>query len=419
MRAVLSPRLLAVGLVSVALGAVLSGCGKSSQAGAHERGPEGTIPPAGAASAVGVATRNTTRLGGADPVSDAAAVARAVYPGLTTATRPQVVVLVNKQDWSASLAASVLAGMPLGAPLLYSEGNTLPAASLQALRALRPLGAATLGGAQVIRIGTEAAVPEGLRTYDVPSTGGPASVAVAVQRLLVLAHGGTQGSVIVLSADAALALQMPAAGLSAESGAPILMLGAAGVPAATATLLKSLHRPAIYVIDPADVAKGVLAALSRFGHVTTIPDGAASGAPGAPVANANAVARFTNGTFGWGVKEPGHGLVFASAARPYDAPACALLSATGDYAPLLLLESSAGVPAALAGYLSDIQPAYGSAPQYQPVHGTYNHGWLIGDERAISLGTQAEIDSMLEITPRHLTAEEEQPASSSEQPSSE
>ena len=78
-----------------------------------------------------------------------------------------------------------------------------------------------------------------------------------------------------------------------------------------------------------------------------------------------------------------------------------------------------GVPSALAGYLSDIQPAYGTAPQYQPVHGAYNHGWLIGDERAISLRTQAEIDSMLEITPRHLTAEEEQPVSGSEQPSTE
>ena len=62
--------------------------------------------------AVSVATRNTTRLGGADAVDDAAAVARAVYPGLTAATRPLVVVLVNEHDWSAALAASVLASAP-------------------------------------------------------------------------------------------------------------------------------------------------------------------------------------------------------------------------------------------------------------------------------------------------------------------
>ena len=76
--------------------------------------------------AVGVATRNTTRLGGADPASDAAAVARAVYPGLTTATRPQAVVLVDEHDWAASLTASVLASAPLGAPLLYADGSALP-----------------------------------------------------------------------------------------------------------------------------------------------------------------------------------------------------------------------------------------------------------------------------------------------------
>ena len=50
--------------------------------------------------------------------------------------------------------------------------------------------------------------------------------------------------------------------------------------------------------------------------------------------------------------------MFANASRPLDAPAAALLSATGDYGPLLLLEGAYGVPAALARYLCDIQPAY-------------------------------------------------------------
>ena len=414
MRAVPLHRPLAAGLVLLVLlvlAAALTGCGKSAP---RETGPEGTIPPAGTASAVGVATANTTRLGGAGPVSDAAAVARAVYPGLTTATRPQAVVLVDKHDWAASLAASVLASAPLGAPLLYSEGDKLPTASLDALRALDPRGAPALGGAQVIRIGTQAAVPEALRTRDLPAASDPASAATAVERLSALARGGAHGPVIVVPADAPPALQMPAAGLSAESGAPILMVGAGSVSAATADALSGLHRPAIYVIDPAGAGSRALAELASFGHVTPISGGATPAAVADPVENANAVARFTDGTFGWGVKEPGHGLTFANAGRPFDAPASALLSASGDYAPLLLLEGPTGVPSALAQYLSDIQPAYGSAPQYQPVHGTYNHGWLIGDERAISLRTQAEIDSMLEITPRHLAAEEESSAPTTE-----
>jgi hypothetical protein len=60
----------------------------------------------------------------------------------------------------------------------------------------------------------------------------------------------------------------------------------------------------------------------------------------------------------------------------------------------------------LGAYLADIQPAYTSAPAFQPVHGVYNHGWLIGDERAISAVTQAEIDTLLEISPRATATEE-------------
>ncbi len=185
------------------------------------------------------------------------------------------------------------------------------------------------------------------------------------------------------------------------------MSAAGAVPPATAAALRALHRPSIYVIDPATVGARTLAALAHFGHVTPIVSGSAAAAPDNAVQNANAVARFTDGTFGWGVKEPGHGLVFANAERPFDAPAGAPLSATGDYAPLLLLEGPQGVPPPLAGYLSDIQPAYGSAPQFQAVRGAYNHGWLIGDARAISLLTQAEIDALLEISPRHVSSEEE------------
>ena len=58
------------------------------------------------------------------------------------------------------------------------------------------------------------------------------------------------------------------------------------------------------------------------------------------------------------------------------------------------------LPPPLADYLSNIQPGYTSAPQFLPVRGVYNHGWLVGDEDAISSVTQAEIDALLEISPR-------------------
>jgi hypothetical protein len=135
-----------------------------------------------------------------------------------------------------------------------------------------------------------------------------------------------------------------------------------------------------------------------------------TGEAAGPTANSIAVARYSDGSFGWGVREPGHGLAFANAGRPLDGPASALLSATGDYAPMLVLESASGIPPELAAYLGDIQPAYTSAPQFGPVRGVYNHGWLIGGEASISAVTQAELDSLLEISLRRQPPAEEQAA---------
>jgi hypothetical protein len=255
----------------------------------------------------------------------------------------------------------------------------------------------------VIELGTTAALPGGLRSRTVTVPADEAAAAVAVERLLEAAHGARPRRVIVVASDAPRALQMPAAGLAAESGAPILFTRSSGLPATTGAVLARLRRPSIYLVGSGGIATGALRELARFGPVTPVAE---TSAAAAPVENAIAVARFTDGAFGWGVKEPGHGLVFANAGRPLDAPAAAPLSASGQYGPLLLLDSAHAVPPALATYLSDIQPAYGHAPQYQPVHGAYNHGWLIGDEGAISAATQAELDAMLEIVPAKASSEE-------------
>lgn len=400
----LSPRALIALLLLGVLG--LYGCGKGQPGQLSGGGPTGKLAPVAAEGAVSVTTRNTTRLGGADAADDAAAVSRAVYPGLTPATRPQVVVLVNDRDWLAALAASALSSSPTSAPILFSDGDTLSALTRETLEAMHPLGAPTLGGAQVLRIDTSATVPHGLLTQSIDATV-PSSAAADVERLMsTLDHGSSPNQAIVLAATAAPALQMPAAGLAAESGAPILFVTPTRVSAPTASVLSTLHRPTIYAIDPATIGARTLHELRHYGTVRPVTSTHLPTAGDVAVQNAIEVARFTDGTFGWGVKEPGHGLVFANEGRPLDAPAAALLSATGDYGPLLLLSTATQVPPALVNYLSDIQPAYTSAPQFQPVRGVYNRGWLIGDGQALSAKSQAEIDSILEISPRTQNSEE-------------
>jgi putative cell wall-binding protein len=387
---------LRVAAVAIALCTILAGCGKSlPQTSAGGAGAASALSAQGAAS---VSTANTTRLGGASPVEDAAAVAVAAHPGLTPATRPPAVVVVSESDWPAALAASVLAGAPLHAPLLYSEGTTLPAISAEALRRIDPTGLPALGvppggrsigPAPVVRVG-DTATPPGYPTR-VVKAGSPAALAVAVERLASELRGHAPRQVIVVAADGPPAFAMGAAGLAAESGSPILYVDHLRIPRATSAELARLGRPSIYVVGPsAVVSEGVERQLEAFGHVTRI-------AGATPQSNAIALARFTNGSFGWGVVEPGHGFVFASAARPLDGPAAAPLAAGGDYAPLLLVEGPDRIGSALGGYLGDLQPG---SPPSGPVHGVYNHGWLIGDESAISATTQARLDAVLGISSR-------------------
>jgi hypothetical protein len=320
-------------------------------------------------------------------------------------------VLVDEHDWPSALAASALASAPLGAPILYADGDSLPDATVRALHAMHPIGATALGGAQVVRISTSAALPDGLRARSIARGVEPAVTAAAVQKLLATVRGGSPHQAIVVASDAPPALQMPAAALSAESGAPILLVRRNGVPAATSAALRALHRPAIYVVAPTTLGKAAYSALARLGSVTHVTGTAGGGEATSadesadPVENAISVSRFSHGSFGWGIHEAGHGLVFANVSRPLDAPAAAPLAAHGDYGPLLLLANSASVPGALTRYLSNIEPGYTAA--VPPVREVYNHGWLIGDERAISALAQAELDTVLEIAPRQPSAAEE------------
>ena len=182
---------------------------------------------------------------------------------------------------------------------------------------------------------------------------------------------------------------MPAAGWAAKSGHPVLWALRDSLPEETRTAIERHRRPRLYVLGPQQaISDRVLRQLDRLGETTRVegPD---------PVANALAFARFADGRFGWNVVDPGHGLVFANAARTLDAAAAAPLSGSGKYGPLLLVDEAGRLPGQLQEYLLDIQPGY----DQDPVRGVYNHGWLMGDESAISADVQSRIDALLEIQP--------------------
>ena len=387
LRRVTRPRV----LVALLLAALLCACGDSGDV--DKPGPKVGVKgeEAEAAKDLGFpafATKNTTRVGGADPVANAAAVARAVFPGVEPGTRPKAVALVDSGDWRAGIAAAALAAPPISAPVLLASDDELPAASKDALAALAPTGSREAADAQVIRVG-DVPEPEGLKSTDV--TGKDAfELAAALDRTLSAARGRTSDRVLVVPSERA-ELAMPAAGWAAKSGDPVLFTERARLPAATKAAIERHEQPKIYVLGGNDVvSETVERALRRLGAVKRI-----EARPADAVSTSIAFARYIDGSFGWGVVDPGHGLVFVNAKRPLDAAAAAPLSASGTYGPVLVHVGGPRLARPLESYLLDIQPGY----RRDPVRGVYNHGWIIGDEKAMPVSVQSRIDALLEITP--------------------
>jgi hypothetical protein len=333
-----------------------------------------------------LATKNTTRVGGEDPVADAAGVASAVYPARSPGTRPKVVSIVNKDDWRSAIAASVLMAAPLRAPALFSTKDDVPEATRNALASLSPLGSPLTKGAKALRIG-DVAPPGGLTTTPI-SGGDPFLLADSIDRFATKLQGQPSPSVVVASGDDPK-FAMPAAAWAAKSGDPVLFVHKDELPAPTVTAIKRHERPGIYVLGPSSaISDKVVQELGKLGEARRI-------AGNTPVDNAIAFARFSDSDFGWGVRDPGHGLVFANLDRVQDAAASAALAGSGKYGPLLLLDSSKKLPPTVENYLLDIEPGY----RFDPVRGVYNHAWLMGDESAISVDLQARIDELMEIVP--------------------
>jgi hypothetical protein len=333
------------------------------------------------------ATKNTTRVAGADPVANAAGAARAIYPARTDESSPRAVVIVEQDDWRSAISAAQLMARPLRAPVLFSEGGELPAASSEALEELAPSGAEEAGDAQVIRIG-DAAEPENRDVTDVEGSSSTA-LAQAIDRLQIEAAGDPTDAVLVAPADSP-DFAMPAAAWAAKSGQPVLWTTKGSLPPETRDAIRAHKRPRIYVLGPEDViAESVVRELERLGPTRRV-----SGPN--PVNNAIAFARFNDdGRFGWNVVDPGHGLVFANVGQTLDAVAGAAFGGAGQYGPLLLVTEAGTLPNEVQEYLLDIQPGYDE----DPVRGVYNHGWLMGDESAISADVQSRIDALLEIQP--------------------
>lgn len=369
----LTPFLLA-GLVLIAVvfivAAVIGGTGGSKD-DAGSTAPAPVLPSGGdsssedsAASAESLgypafATNNTTRIGGSDPASTAAAVALAVFPSTTPSQRPKAVTLVPEDDWAGAIAASVLMAEPVRAPVLISGSEV----TSEALESLDPEQTRSVGGG--------------------PAAEQAAEIASLRDRLF-----GSPPSHIVVAPSSRPEIAMPAAAWAARSGDPVLFAGVDDLPAATATALRRHTKVPVYVLGPSSaISSDVLRGIGKISKQVKRVSGED------PVANAIAFARYGDGDFGWSINDPGHGFVLARSGSPVFAAAAAALSGSGTWGPLLLTDSATKLPAELRNYFLDVKPGYTD----NPTRAFYNHVWVIGDQEAIDVNQQAEVNELAEL----------------------
>jgi hypothetical protein len=340
------------------------------------------------------ATKNTTRVAGADPIADVAGVAGAVWPATSDTTRPKAVVLVEKDNWQGGVAASVFAGNPIGAPVLLSDDDELPAVSADTLDRLDPRGSDLTKDAEVIRIGSRPPEPDGRKTTTIDGKD-VYELAAEIDRFHSVATGEPSDDVIVASGERA-EYAMPAAAMAARSGDAVLLASGDDLPAPSVEGLKRHEKPDVFILGPETVigaeVERKLRPLARRVQRIEGPT---------PVQNAIEFARFQSGSFGWGAEVPGQNFTVASTSRPLDAVGAASLATNGVFAPLLLTDDAETLPRSLESYLLDVQPGFETDPRLS----VFNHVWILGDEDTISVEQQGRIDEITALIPVEISGD--------------
>jgi len=268
--------------------------------------------------------------------------------------------------------------------VLIGGADGLATETADALAKLNPQGGGP-GDAAIYRVG-DVTAPSGYRSEHLGG-GSAAEIANAIDELRARLAGAEPQHILVASSEEP-AYAMPAASWAARSGDPVLFSGREEVPEATLAALERHRGTPIYVLGPPSVISEE--AVRQLERVS--PGVQRVGADG-PVANSIEFARFSDGSFGWNLTLPGHGMVVANAERPLDAAAAASLSASGKWGPLLVVEAAGTLPPELRSFMLDIKPGY----ETDPTAAVYNHVWILGDSSAVGGAVQAEIDELAEL----------------------
>ncbi len=218
------------------------GGGKRADRPPARRRPTSAIPA--------FATKNTTRIGGADPAANAAARGARGVPlhRALAAPRRGDPGRRGRLGRRRSPAAVLMAAPGAGADPRLRRRSRCPRRASKRSRALDPAGSRATGGAAVLR-DRRRRRPGGPERDARRAGAGPAASAAAVARLRDRLFGSPPKHVVDRPGEGP-AFAMPAAAWAARSGDPVLFAEPDRLPGATATALRRYRELPVFVLGP-------------------------------------------------------------------------------------------------------------------------------------------------------------------------
>ncbi|MFC4735163.1 cell wall-binding repeat-containing protein [Bacillus daqingensis] len=332
-------------------------------------------------------TKNVTRLDASSIEEMTVTAAQTIWPATHEANQPGAVILADAAEWQHALAALTLVHHPNDGPLLLMEDG-LTEELISEIERLNPLG--NEEGIEVLAAAEltseEEELLEGFEVHSIYEED-PAEFAGEVENQYAETIGELPESVIIGSMEEEHQASSLLAGSWIAHMDESLLYVNEEIPEATAEALEAREGEAnIYLLGNEEaISEEIAEELQEYGNVERVEGET-------PVELSIAFASYQDDNFGWGIDEPGHGLVFASPEESGMVLPGLPLAHLGKHAPLIWVEEDE-LEQAHADYLAQLKPSF----EEVPMEGPYNHAYILGNEDTISYQNQGIIDQKLEI----------------------
>ncbi|MBE6067809.1 MAG: cell wall-binding repeat-containing protein [Clostridium lundense] len=329
-------------------------------------------------------TLNTTRVCGTTPVDAAVGVSKIGF----THMKPNVVILVNKNEVFDAIAAAPLVHMPINASILFTDGNRLSKETLIEINRLCPKGYKGIHVILVGNVSNNVAIElnhYGLRTYRIS---GRNSYETACKIPSIRKHFE---NILIISGEN-FSEGIVSSYWAAHHGDPILYVKKDSIPHCTIESIKGMHDINVYIVGSTKtISKAVEEDLGKLDNIKNL--NRIDGENPYEIAVNFAKYKDPKTKFGWGRNYvDGHAFTFGTLSHPMHTLAGILFAHMGKHTPLLLIGNNA-VPPVVEKYIKSIKPI---PPKDMP-RPPFMHGFIVGDTTHITYTAQVKIEDILSI----------------------